>query len=75
MICITLGFSLNSAYGNGIWELGSGIWKKKWAGKFSLRNPLSRIERFHSRGMHARKFMRTKEINYIKRLKQINYLP
>ena len=34
MVCITLGFFLNSASGNGSGTLGSGIWKKTWAGKW-----------------------------------------
>ena len=32
LVCITLGFFLNSASGNGIWTLGSGIWKKNGLG-------------------------------------------
>ena len=39
VVCITLGFFPNSASGNGIWALGSGISKKKWAGKWDWYPP------------------------------------
>ena len=39
VVCTTLGFFPNSASGNGIWALGSGISKKKWAGKWDWYLP------------------------------------
>ena len=39
MVCITLGFSLNSA--SGMWDLNTGKWdlEKKWAGKWDWYPP------------------------------------
>ena len=39
LVCITLGFSLNSS--SGIWDLNTGRWdlKKKWAGKWEWYSP------------------------------------
>ena len=39
VVCTTLGFLPNSASDNGIWALGSGISKKKWAGKWDWYLP------------------------------------
>ena len=60
VVCITLGFFPNSASGNGIWALGSGISKKKMGWEMGLVTPLQdpRVwfsgSRALKQGMHFR---------------------